>query len=65
MRSDVQKDVNKLWHQITNENLHKLINVKDFKKEYLQLYGFEVPGIDYEAEVDIKKIDDISKIVPS
>lgn len=65
MRSAVQRDVNKLWHQITNENLHNLINVKDFKKEYLRLYGFEVPGIDYEAEVDLKKIADLLKIVPS
>lgn len=56
MRTYVQNDVNKMWQGIDNSNLSQIINVKDFKKEYLNLYGFEVPGVDYEADMDVNAV---------
>ncbi|HTH14864.1 MAG TPA: bifunctional NADH-specific enoyl-ACP reductase/trans-2-enoyl-CoA reductase, partial [Spirochaetia bacterium] len=33
------------------ENLRELCDVKGFEEDFLQLNGFAIPGVDYEAEV--------------
>lgn len=52
MRPDVQAEVRELWGQVTSENLKSISDFDVYKKEFLQLFGFGVPGIDYEKEVD-------------
>lgn len=51
MRTDVQAKVMEYWHQITAENLKNLADLKGFEEDFLQLNGFAVPGVDYEADV--------------
>jgi enoyl-[acyl-carrier protein] reductase/trans-2-enoyl-CoA reductase (NAD+) len=48
----VQAEVAGLWDKVTGENLRDLCDVKGFEQDFLQLNGFAVPGVDYEAEVD-------------
>ncbi len=48
----VQAEVAALWDQINTDNLHTLSDFAGYKREFLQLFGFEVDGVDYEAEVD-------------
>ncbi len=48
----VQAEVERLWPLVTNENLDELSDFRGFKAEFLKLFGFGVPGVDYEAEVD-------------
>jgi len=48
----VQAEVATLWNEITTETLRELSDYEGYKKEFLQLFGFEVPGVDYEADVD-------------
>ena len=49
---DVQAEVAGLWAQIGTENLDELSDFAGYREEFLQLFGFEVPGVDYDADVD-------------
>lgn len=48
----VQAEVAALWQQIDTDNLHQLSDFAGYRREFLQLFGFEVDGVDYEAEVN-------------
>jgi enoyl-[acyl-carrier protein] reductase/trans-2-enoyl-CoA reductase (NAD+) len=37
---------------VTNENLYTLTDFAGYKTEFLRLFGFEIDGVDYDAEVD-------------
>lgn len=52
MEESVQKDIEALWPQVTTENLKQLSDYESYRKEFLKLFGFGLPSIDYEAEVD-------------
>ena len=36
----------------TTENLYQVSDFAGYKRGFLQLFGFEVSGVDYDAEVD-------------
>lgn len=48
----IQDAVAELWDGISTENLRQRSDFAGYKQEFLQLFGFEVDGVDYEAEVD-------------
>ena len=48
----VQAEVAQLWQQIDTDNLHQLSDFAGYRREFLQLFGFEVDGVDYEADVN-------------
>ena len=48
----VQAEVAGLWEQVSTENLHQLSDFEGYRREFLQLFGFEVDGVDYDADVD-------------
>ncbi|MFO7552913.1 MAG: trans-2-enoyl-CoA reductase family protein, partial [Haliea sp.] len=48
---EVQAEVAQLWQQIDTDNLHQLSDFAGYRREFLQLFGFEVDGVDYEADV--------------
>ena len=50
---DVQSTGLALWHAVTNENLFATTDYAGFKREFRELFGFEVPGVDYTQPVDI------------
>ena len=49
---EVQSEVAELWSQIDTDNLNELSDFAGYREEFLQLFGFEVPGVDYDADVD-------------
>ncbi|MGB0188269.1 MAG: bifunctional NADH-specific enoyl-ACP reductase/trans-2-enoyl-CoA reductase, partial [Aequoribacter sp.] len=49
---DVQAAVAEAWDQIDTDNLNTLSDFAGYKREFLQLFGFEVEGVDYDADVD-------------
>jgi len=60
LRPEVQTAVAKAWQEISNENLHELSDFAGYKQDFLQLFGFDVPGVDYDADVDpVKPIDNL------
>ncbi|WMT38963.1 trans-2-enoyl-CoA reductase family protein [Paenibacillus sp. D2_2] len=52
MREDVQVEVTKLWEQMDTDNVYDLTDLFGYRQEFFQLFGFEVDGVDYEADVD-------------
>ncbi|MEH6585299.1 MAG: enoyl-ACP reductase FabV [Halioglobus sp.] len=49
---EIQAAVAALWQDINTDTLRQLSDFAGYKQEFLQLFGFEVDGIDYDADVD-------------
>jgi len=54
LRDDIQQACRDIWPQVTSDNLFELTDYASYKQEFLQLFGFEVDGVDYAADVDIQ-----------
>ena len=52
MRKDVQDEVALIWKTISDENLLKVADVKGYNEDFLKLFGFSLPGVDYNADVN-------------
>ena len=52
MEPEVQSRIVELWPQICTENLRELTSFDKYQKDFLSLFGFGHPSVDYEAEVD-------------
>ncbi|MDY0068668.1 MAG: enoyl-ACP reductase FabV [Porticoccaceae bacterium] len=52
LRPEIQDAVADAWGKVTSENLYELTDFVGYKKDFLRLFGFEVEGVDYEADVD-------------
>jgi enoyl-[acyl-carrier protein] reductase/trans-2-enoyl-CoA reductase (NAD+) len=52
MRPVIQDPVSAIWPQVTTENLTALTDIDGYRTEFLKLFGFGLPGVDYEAEVE-------------
>ena len=52
MKPDVQDAVAELWPQVTTENLPKISDIAGYRTEFLKLFGFGLPGVDYSTESD-------------
>jgi enoyl-[acyl-carrier protein] reductase/trans-2-enoyl-CoA reductase (NAD+) len=53
MREDVQKEVEKLWQEVSTENVTRLGDVKGYNAEFMKLFGFGLSGVDYGADVEV------------
>jgi enoyl-[acyl-carrier protein] reductase/trans-2-enoyl-CoA reductase (NAD+) len=52
MRPDVQQGIAELWPQVVTENLHAMTDFAGYKRDFRNLFGFEVDGVDYNAPVE-------------
>ena len=52
LRDDVQAAVDEAWPRIATDNLNDLTDYRGYKAEFLKLFGFGLPGVDYDADVD-------------
>lgn len=52
MREDVQAEVARRWESIQTESLDELSDWAGYQSEFLRLFGFGLPGVDYAAETD-------------
>ena len=53
MDSRVQSAVDSLWNQVTDENLKQYADLDGYWKDFYQLFGFGIDGVDYDADVDV------------
>ena len=53
MDPEVQAEVSAIWPKVTSENLKELSDFASYQKEFLELFGFGLEGIDYSAEVEV------------
>ena len=51
MGASVQAEVNARLAKIGPENLAELADVDGFRSDFLRIHGFEVEGVDYDADV--------------
>ena len=54
MRPEVQAAVAEVWPQINTENLRALADFDGYQAAFLQLFGFGLPGVDYDAPVAVE-----------
>lgn len=52
MRPEIQDAVSLIWPQVTTENLNELTDIAGYRSEFLRMFGFGLPGVNYEAEVE-------------
>jgi enoyl-[acyl-carrier protein] reductase/trans-2-enoyl-CoA reductase (NAD+) len=52
MRPAIQERVAALWPQVSTESLDTISDIAGYRAEFLRLFGFGLPGVDYEAEAD-------------
>ena len=49
---EIQSAVGALWDDINTDTLRELSDFAGYKREFLQLFGFEIDGVDYDADVN-------------
>ncbi len=54
MDREVQSAVEKLWPQVTTENIRQISDLDGYQKEFLRLFGFGFSEVDYEAPVNLE-----------
>ena len=54
MEPDVQQAVADIWPGITSETLCAQSDYVGYQKNFLNLFGFELPGVDYEEDVEVE-----------
>jgi enoyl-[acyl-carrier protein] reductase/trans-2-enoyl-CoA reductase (NAD+) len=52
MKPGTQAAVHDVWQRVSTENLEAVSDFQGYKQDFLRLFGFEVPGVDYDEEVD-------------
>ncbi len=48
----IQNKVEDLWQIASTENINEISDYKGYQHEFFKLFGFEVDGVDYDADVD-------------
>lgn len=48
----IQSEVARLWEVATTENLSEIGDLEGYRKDFYHLFGFEVPGVDYQADAN-------------
>ncbi|MEM6884504.1 MAG: enoyl-ACP reductase FabV [Verrucomicrobiota bacterium] len=56
MKTEVQSAVEELWPQVNSENLKEISDFEGYQREFLKLFGFGLPGVDYTAESDPEQV---------
>jgi enoyl-[acyl-carrier protein] reductase/trans-2-enoyl-CoA reductase (NAD+) len=52
MKPEVQAAVARIWPGVTTENLPAETDIAGYRSEFMKLFGFGLPGISYDAEVE-------------
>jgi len=61
MRPDVQAKVDALWKDADSDSLTSIGDLAGYRTDFMNLFGFEVPGVTYGTEVD--EMVDVSGLV--
>jgi enoyl-[acyl-carrier protein] reductase/trans-2-enoyl-CoA reductase (NAD+) len=54
MEPDVQQAVADIWPGITSETLNAKSDYAGYQQNFLTLFGFSLPGVDYEEDVEVE-----------
>ena len=62
LREEIQQHCRELWPSVTTENLSELTDYREYKEEFLKLFGFGIESVDYELEVNPEVSFDVEQI---
>ncbi|MDE7053075.1 MAG: trans-2-enoyl-CoA reductase family protein [Lachnospiraceae bacterium] len=54
MKDEVQKEVARLWESVSEDNIKEVADIEGYWKEFYEIFGFGIEGVDYDADVDIQ-----------
>lgn len=54
MQPEIQRAVSALWPRVTTENLRELSDFAGFQRQFHNLFGFDVEGVNYDEAVEIE-----------
>lgn len=52
MAEDVQAEVAKHWNSVSTENLAEISDIDGYRKDFFNLFGFEIDGVDYDKDTN-------------
>ena len=52
LQPNVQEAVKQAWSVVENDTIYKLTDFAGYKQDFLRLFGFEIDGVDYDADVN-------------
>jgi enoyl-[acyl-carrier protein] reductase/trans-2-enoyl-CoA reductase (NAD+) len=55
MDPEVQEAIASIWPNVTTENLRDVSDFDAYQKEFLELFGFGLDGIDYSKDVEVDR----------
>lgn len=55
MDPQVQEEVASIWPKVTTENIYDLSDFAAYQKDFLELFGFGLDGVDYTQEVEVER----------
>lgn len=58
MQPDLQAEIAAIWDTITTDTLTEVSDYAGYKRDFEQLFGFSVPGIDYAAPTEVHRLLD-------
>ena len=53
MQADIQQAVADVWPEISSESLNVLSDYSGYQNNFLRLFGFGLPGVNYEEDVEV------------
>lgn len=54
MKPEVQEAVEGLWGKVSKENIKEIADLDGYWQEFYEIFGFQIDGVDYTADVDIQ-----------
>lgn len=54
MKNEVQEEILHCWDSVSENNIKDIADIDEYWKEFYEIFGFGIEGVDYEADVDIQ-----------
>ena len=54
MREEIQREVSQDWESVDTATVQSLCDIDGYWEDFYQIFGFAVPGVDYDADVEIQ-----------
>jgi enoyl-[acyl-carrier protein] reductase/trans-2-enoyl-CoA reductase (NAD+) len=55
MTPEVQATVDGIWNEVTTERVGELLDYEGYQRDFRQIFGFDVNGIDYDAPTEVHR----------
>ncbi len=52
MKPDLQRKIEEIWPQVTTENVESITDIEGYRNDFYRLFGFNIKGVNYDAETD-------------